>query len=496
MLVFLSAGVVFVFFARQTGYKMLEKQAEARARGIAKLTNETLERIMLGGKQHQLQEILDATVYSHLATDVVIIDKDGSVSRSVRSRLDSESLLSAQLREMKGQSDWHFSVMEKDSSYEWFLMPIVKKQECYRCHTAPDATAGLLAVKVSIDELRSASVEHQAMNISIIALALIALGGAIFAAVLLLVLRPVNKMRTQIMKVENQVQKMEQGEQVAFSRIEMRQSRDEIAHLVASFNSLIQRLGETYQHLLHLHQRELEQANRLASAGEMAASIAHEIRNPLAGVLGALQVIEEGLADKDPSKEVVGEMIVQLERMNQTLSDLLSYARPTLPVFEQINLNAIIIRTLSLLASRGNQKNVRIYRHLDLSLPPIGADQKLLQQLFWNIILNAIQAEDSGGDVTVMTSLNNGLDPSSSSGSTENGHVRIQVQDTGKGISPENLTRVFNPFFTTKEQGTGFGLAISKRIVDQHNGRISIESEVGKGTSIIVRLPISAKGAG
>jgi signal transduction histidine kinase len=210
----------------------------------------------------------------------------------------------------------------------------------------------------------------------------------------------------------------------------------------------------------------------------MAANIAHEIKNPLTGALGALEIIMEDMPEGNSCIAIMQEIIVQLERINQAVNDLLSYAKPADPVFEKINLNEIIKRTLSLLESQIKAENIEVNLSLMKNIPILTADEKLIQQLFWNILLNAVQSMKNNGTLTIKTE-------------KENSTVKIEIQDTGKGIPKDNYEKIFKPFFTNKHKGTGLGLAISKRIVDQHSGDISIESEVGKGTTFIITLPIS-----
>jgi signal transduction histidine kinase len=169
--------------------------------------------------------------------------------------------------------------------------------------------------------------------------------------------------------------------------------------------------------------------------------------------------------------------MVQMERMNLAVNDLLSYARPSPPRFDSTDLNGIIDRTVSILGSQARKKSVTMDLSLTADLPHLTADRKLLQQLLWNVILNALQAADEGGRVDVSTT-------------SRNGSVTVTVHDTGKGIPPSERDNIFKPFYTTKHQGTGLGLTISRRIVEQHRGTIALESGEAAGTTCVVRLPV------
>ncbi|MFQ5797595.1 MAG: nitrogen regulation protein NR(II) [Bacteroidota bacterium] len=477
-LVLLLAAGSFAFFAHRTGYRILQKQAQAKAHGIAEFGQAILEHIMLEGKSDQLQSALESATGSRQAKDVFILKLDGTVALSARAVPHSERIPLDELRELpEWPGHWFRRIEENDSLYEYIVTPIVKKQQCYRCHLEPESGRGYFAVKTSVDDLRSVASEHRAINILMTIVTLFGLGGAIYLAVLFLVIRPLSKAQSQINRVENQIDQVEEGEQMRLAPLEIPQTRDEIADLIADFNKFIQRLNEAHARLHTMHQVQLEQADRLASSGEMAASIAHEIKNPLAGVLGALQVFDADTPQDDPRKGIVREMILQLDRINQAINDLLSYARPTAPMFEEIHVNEIIERTLSLLTPQLNGKQVVVNKSLGNNIPPILADQKLIQQLLWNIFLNALQAMETAGTLTVTTVRQNEL-------------VKIQIQDTGKGIPEEHRAKLFKPFFTTKHKGAGLGLAICKRIVEQHLGAISIESHVGRGTTVAITIRV------
>lgn len=483
-IVFAVAGSAFVLFAHKTGYSMLEKQGRAKAHGVVDFGKAILEHVMrehmmIEGRHDHLQDALASAISSRQAGDVFIFRNDGTIVFSARGTRIGEKFPLDQFYEVpEWPGDRFRAIQEGDLQFKYIVSPIVKKQECSSCHKEAGPTLGYFAAKISISDLRALALEHRTTNILMAVITFVGLGAAIYLVLVALVIGPVGRLRSQIVHVEKEVAHLEEGETVRFTKLNIPPRRDEIADLIAAFNRLIERLNEAHEKLLRMHQAQLEHADRLASTGEMAAGIAHEIRNPLAGVLGALQVLDAEAGEDDPRKEILREMITQLNRMNQAVNDLLSYARPAAPVFEEVNLNDILDRTLSLLKPQFNGEPIAVNVQLDDTLPVIKADRTLLQQLFWNILLNAFQAMRSGGLLMVQTIWNGQ-------------HVTIHIQDTGEGISEEHRTKIFKPFFTTKHKGTGLGLAISKRIVEQHGGTISLETETGKGTTVTITLPIS-----
>jgi len=229
------------------------------------------------------------------------------------------------------------------------------------------------------------------------------------------------------------------------------------------------------QQALERQQEQLLRSDRLATVGELAAGLAHELRNPLAGISGALHVLGSRLAPGDDQAALLADVQAQISRMNRTLTELLQHARPVTPARIAVEINGLLEQSLRFLP-RGD---IRIVRRLGGSLPAVYVDPSLLHQAFLNILVNARQAMPQGGCLTLETRVppNRGF------------AVEVRISDTGGGIVAEHLTRIFQPFFTTKAQGTGLGLAIAARVVEQHGGRITAESSVGHGTTFTIALP-------
>jgi signal transduction histidine kinase len=232
-------------------------------------------------------------------------------------------------------------------------------------------------------------------------------------------------------------------------------------------------------------QEQLIRSDRLATVGELAAGLAHDLRNPLAGVSGALHVLAGQLPNADPRQALLVEVQAQVARMNKTLTDLLRHARPPAPQYLPLNVSEVVEQTLWFLPMASGTR-IEVVKRLQPGLPPLRLDPNLLHQALLNILVNARQAMPNGGQLTVTTRLCHSL-----SGKGE--AVEVAISDTGFGILEENFSRIFQPFFTTKAQGTGLGLAIAARIVEQHGGRIAVESEVGKGTTFRILFPLPAQ---
>ncbi len=262
-----------------------------------------------------------------------------------------------------------------------------------------------------------------------------------------------------------------------------------IARDVTREKEMQDKLRATYRELSESHQRlkesqeQLIQAEKLTSLGQLAASIAHEVNNPLSGVLAYTQLLAKKVRGDNIPKEValqyLSKMEAELTRSTKLIRHLLDFARQSPPALRQLNLNDVVNRAFDLAAHSAELQHVQIVRELDPSLPNLMADFDQLHQVCTNLILNAIQAMPQGGKLTLRTSV-------------DNGQLKMEVQDTGCGISPENMRKLFTPFFTTKHEvkGVGLGLAISYGIIQRHHGRIEVQSKEGEGTTFTIYLPL------
>jgi len=259
---------------------------------------------------------------------------------------------------------------------------------------------------------------------------------------------------------------------------------DEIAELAETFNLMASSLKERDEQLKQYTQQQIMKSERLATLGQLAAGVAHEINNPLGAVLMYSHLSLEEMKTGDPQRKNVEKVVGEATRCKDIVKGLLDFARQTEPKVEELDVNEILERTLSLVEHQALLQNVKITRAFSASLPKVMIDGNQMQQVFTNIILNAAEAVHGEGELTVAT----GVPPDGKA-------IEIELTDTGCGIPQENLGKIFDPFFTTKEvgRGTGLGLAVSYGIVARHKGTIDVKSEPGKGTTFIVRLPLKAE---
>jgi two-component system, NtrC family, sensor histidine kinase HydH len=224
-------------------------------------------------------------------------------------------------------------------------------------------------------------------------------------------------------------------------------------------------------------EEELKRNERLAALGEMAAGVAHELRNPLSSIKGLAVLLKSRFADSSSDREAADILVGEVERLNRSISELLNYARPDHLEKEKVSLNGIVQKAISLIRVDADAAGVEI--RTEFCPPPdfVHADQDKLSQVFLNLFLNAIQAMKNGGTLKVGTSC-------------DQAQLLCRVEDSGCGIDADLLPKIFDPYVTTKSGGTGLGLAMSVKIIEEHGGRIDISSTPGQGTTVAVSLPV------
>lgn len=230
---------------------------------------------------------------------------------------------------------------------------------------------------------------------------------------------------------------------------------------------------------LRAAQEQLLQSEKLASIGQLAAGVAHEINNPMGVILGFAQGILKTLPGDDPLRKPLATIEKESLRCKRIVQNLLDFARRSKPAPHLTNINELIDASCNLVEHQTSLQNVKLVKGYDPTLPPIMADPNQLQQVFINIMLNAYQAMPNGGTLHIATRV-------------EGSELQAIFTDTGTGIPPENVQHIFDPFFTTKEvgEGTGLGLSVSYGIIKAHGGDIEVESQVGKGTTFVIKLPL------
>jgi len=366
-----------------------------------------------------------------------------------------------------------------DTGHRSFCMvePIENEPRCRRCHRSDREVLGVLDVCLSMESTEKKIEFNRNLMISFTAVAILLTSGLVSILLKRLVSDPVARLVETMDRVE--AGRLD-------GRVDIR-TGDELGRLGQSFNDMIAKLREARDELERFHHRQLARADRLASLGEMAAGIAHEIKNPLAGIHGAAQILAREFPEEDPRRAVIEEMMGLVRRLDGTIRDLLNFARYTEPEFAKANLNDVIDKVLFLVRQIPEGKRAKIVRVFDPAMPSIEMDQEQMKQVFLNLVLNALQARPDGVTLTVTTYAE--VPPHVPGVKSPSRFVMAQVADDGPGIPPDRIGKIFQPFFTTKAGGTGLGLSMTRKILDLHDGWITAESEPGRGAVFSVFLP-------
>lgn len=253
--------------------------------------------------------------------------------------------------------------------------------------------------------------------------------------------------------------------------------------------------------LLLEKEAQLRRADRLSALGQLSAGLAHEIRNPLGAIRGAVEILQDDFPPGHAKAEFYAILLKEVERLNDVLTNFLNFARPVTPRFAPVDIPVVLTALEGLISGQARAHRVQIFTAFHAGPSRVMADETLLKQAFLNIMLNAVEAMPHGGDLAITTRLATGnTAPQGSAthapavGARGTGDrpewIEAVFDDTGPGIWEEDLGRIFDPFFTTKKDGTGLGLAITHRIIENHHGTIRVMSQRGKGTTFVVSLPL------
>lgn len=468
LLLTIVIGAFTMFHIRREEMHLITSTKES-ARLLLSTVERSIFNSMRVGNSHDVQAILEMVGRNHRLANVRIFHPDGTILKSAHPAEIGSQLKGMDLTLYQNhQSEGVLRIHGKDVLS--MVKPIVSDERCFICHGAGRKVVGVLNLDFNLDEMTQQVWEsYQFFMVHMVVLIVVLSAGTSFI-LLRFVKRPIEAM----------AQKMSQVEKGDLSvRLETRYT-DEMGGLIRSFNSMVDHLERAEHELEQLHYQQMERADRLASVGEMATGIAHEIKNPLAGISGAISVLADDFAEDDPRREIIGQVLDQIARLNKTATDLLYFGRPGKPEFTYVDLNALVKDTLFFVSQHPEARNIHRVKELTRDLPPAWADAKQVQQVLFNIIINAIQAMSEGGTLSVTTSLEERGDRE---------FVRLAIGDTGPGIAPSELEKIFVPFHTTKTQGTGLGLPICKQLIEQHGGSIRVESRVGDGTTFFIELP-------
>jgi signal transduction histidine kinase len=461
-------AVTFLHIHREHQHIMTSSQKAAEL--MLTVIERSVDSSMASGDSRDVQAIFEDIGHDPLLLAVRIFHPDGRILNSADPDEIGQSVNPHDLATFRsGEESTIFDGPQ--GAVLGVVRPIHFENRCAGCHRADEKVIGVLNVDFSLGTLNDEMINSSQFFVLSMLCMITLLTGGISFIIHRFVCQPLRTIADKMAQVEAG----DLSAQFTSSR------RDEVGRLMLSFDSMVGRLRQANQELNAWHNQQMERVDRLASVGEMSAGIAHEIKNPLAAISGAITVLASDFPEEDPRRSVVSKVLEQIARLDKAATDLLYFGKPGKPSFDLVDTNELLKKTLFFVAQHPEAHNIHQVKEFTRDLPPVWVDEKQLQQVFFNVIINAIQAMKGGGTLLLQTEL---VDKD------DRNVVRVLVGDSGPGIPAETLQKIFTPFFTTKTQGTGLGLAICRQLMEQQGGTIDISSRSGNGTRVTLELPV------
>jgi two-component system NtrC family sensor kinase len=459
---------------------ILIRKMKAEVRSTGRTLEVSLEKISPREEREYVQGLIDAVSESERTLGVIVYDQRGNLTFRSHSLAEGTEpyldLIRRSIREDRPEEE--FGVYKK--------VPVFSYTFPLKNRTGKDIGSASILQNISFME-KEIKRAKQSIFITIFVL----IGGTV-ALVLLGTRRWVTK---PISKLMEGVENLARGN--LDHRIDLKKG-DELSELAQAFNQMAVDLKKAQERIIQQAETKLElerglrQSDKLATIGQLASGLAHEIGTPLNIIYGRTELIQRRMEDKEGIRKNLEIIIGQTERITKILRQLLGFVRKKKSEQTALNINALLETTLDLLDHQIQKQRVRVVKDLRENLPPVIGDPDQLQQAFLNLMLNAIQAMPEGGTLRLSASSKKiskeGLEEA------QRRYMEVCVGDTGVGIEREAIQNIFNPFFTTKDTGTGLGLMVTRGIIQDHEGWIDVESEVRKGSVFKIYLPCFPEG--
>ncbi|NIR52787.1 HAMP domain-containing protein [candidate division KSB1 bacterium] len=472
---------IFSYFIINSQQQALIDQIEHNAHQISETIKSSTKYDMLLNRRAHVHRIIDTIGQQEGIEKIRIFNKEGEIiyspDKSVIGSLVDKRAEACYACHAADQAIERLSIPERTRIFETenqvrnlgIINPIYNEPGCWQAdchaHEAEQKVLGVLDVTMSLEEVDQQISANQMKLVLFAISAIVGISLLLWFLVQKLVGKPVNQLvkATNIVAAGNLNYKIDITED------------GELAHLGKSFNEMTHKLAEA--------QRQLYQSDKLASLGRLAAGVAHEINNPLTGVLTYSSFLLKRQGDDDEIREDLEVIVRETKRCREIVKGLLDFSRQAPTKKTNIPINDMITQTLGILKNQLSIKNISVQKDLSDDLPIVRVDSNQMQQVFMNLLVNAIDAiGKSGGEIKIRTSEEEIEDER---------FIKIDIADSGGGIAKENLTKIFEPFYSTKGQkGTGLGLAVVWGIIEKHHGKITVGSEEGKGTTFTIHIPV------
>ncbi len=467
-LVIVSMSVFNFYFYDQTLKKMLLKDQGENLVSVFNVLKDQFYTSLYVDDKDKIFSLMHGISKNNKVINSYLINSEGKVIYPEKlNYLDMESLSLGDSSVMNRD----FTLMDLDKGNDHFSRTFIRMEnssKCYQCHSANKESLGYLVIDFSMEGSNYAlSFSHKYSFIITVIMVLLIIG--------LVIIMHYRFVKKSLSKFESSITIINRGN--LDERIIIPKSK-ELGALARSFNTMMDNFQATQLELREYHKIELDSKEKMATIGEMAARMAHEVRNPLTGISNAIEVIIKKMND-DENKPIMEEIRRQAKRVNDAISNLLQFSHRSELKLEETDINERIRALCFFVKNQAHNKVIEFKSELQPGLPLVMLDSEQIENALLNLALNAIAAIEVEGRISCKTLFN-----------SENNTILLCVEDTGQGISEETMKDIFNPFFTTKTEGTGLGLTIVKEIVEKHKGKMWVESEEGVGTRFYISLPV------
>lgn len=472
ILCFAAIAFLTIGFFSWQNFRTNTEQIRDNRRGKIELLNEIinngLKSLMLEGRGREFQKFLENLI----AEDIVairIFTEDGMILNSTVPGEIGQRFQHKSSSASRSRNDLSLFSSDGGKGKKIFSKIVLIRNDrlCQRCHGGVDHIRGMLDVEFSSSGTNK-DITDAAGSITRTALiTLVLLIGSIWLLSRYLVKKPLEEIIGSIETVAGG----DMNKQLSTHR------NDEIGRLASNLNAIMADIDRKRAEIDRCRADRDVYIEKMASLGELAASVAHDIKNPLAGISGALQVLAEDFPEDSPRKDITREILGEIDRLDGAVKDLLLFARPPDMHLIPVDINAIIEKVMARVAPRAGALKVSLDL-LTTEVPAVMVDPEQLERALGNIALHSLQSMTYGGQLKF-----------SVKNSSDQNEVEITVSDTGPGIPEDSLKDIFKPFFSSKHSGSGLGLAITRNIIEGHRGRIAAESAPGRGTLYRIILP-------
>jgi hypothetical protein len=467
--VFLVVIGIFSWQTYEINGKLADEAKKQRIALLSEIVGNGLRSIMIEGKtKDDFQRFIEGLAAKDIVA-VRILSESGKILSSTVPGEIGQGIASLGLQDYRHESSETFFSHEHEGHkvYANFIV-LSNDWPCQRCHGMGDQVRAIVHLEVSHKKIDTSARDAAVRTVLSGLLVIVILALSVYILGTYQIRKPLYRLLSEIRAIAG-------GKLTARASV---YTTEELGAIASAVNRIAEELQNARESVMRHETREMSQVERMASIGEVAATVAHEIKNPLAGISGALQVIAEDIPDDSPRKEIVNDILAEIDRLDRAVKDLVTYAKP-----HEINpvltdLHAIIEMAVTLVAEAARRMHIEV-NVLATGLPEVMVDPEQMVEVFKDVLLFQCSLMPDGGTISISSVLEEGR-----------GEIEIVSSDTGKALSDVRIRNIFKPSFSTRYTATGLSFAIIRNILESHGGRIRVASEFGIGNTFRIIIPL------